>query len=125
MTQKDPIVFIKHIVESIEIIEEYCSDLSRHDFKQNRQVQDAVIRRLEIIGEAGKNIPVSFRDKYPTVPWRKMIGTRDKLTHQYFGVDLNLAFDIVTDDLPSLKEQLHAVLDSEEKAISKRSKRVA
>ncbi|MBU0469923.1 MAG: DUF86 domain-containing protein [Nanoarchaeota archaeon] len=80
---KDPLVFIKHINDAIILIEKSTLDLNKKEFNENRDIQDATIRRLEIIGEAVKNIPKSFRNKHPRVPWKKIAGTRDKLIHLY------------------------------------------
>ncbi len=98
--KKEPLVFVKHIQESMEKIGKSTKELSREDFLNSEEAQDATIRRLEIIGEAAKNIPEDFRKKHPEIPWREIIRTRDKLIHGYFGVDLNLTYDIVKNDLP-------------------------
>lgn len=82
-------VYIEDVMESISKIEEYTKTLSRDDFFSNTQVQDAVLRRLEIMGEAVKNIPDDFRDRYPKIPWRRIAGMRDVLIHAYFGVNLD------------------------------------
>jgi uncharacterized protein with HEPN domain len=103
---KDVTVFVKHILESIALIEEYACHLSEEDFIKSRQIQDAVMRRLEIIGEATKNIPDDFRNKYPDIPWREIAGMRDILIHNYFGVDLDLTWRTVKDNLPDLKRKL-------------------
>ncbi len=79
MTERDIGVYLEDILESIAKIEEYCQDLSAGEFLQRTQVQDAVVRRLEIIGEAVKNIPPVIRNKYPEIPWRDIAGTRDVL----------------------------------------------
>ena len=88
--KKDPKVFLVHILESIQLIEEYSKNVTAAKFHKNRAVQDAIIRRLEIIGEAVKNLPVSFKTKCPDVPWKQMAGMRDVLIHEYFDVDLFL-----------------------------------
>ncbi len=110
--KKDPIVFIGHILESIQLIEEYAARLTADTFKQDRPMQDAIIRRLEIIGEAVKNLPAPFRAKYPEVPWKEMAGMRDILVHEYFDVDLSLTWSVVCRELPSVKEKLQAILPS-------------
>jgi len=101
--RKNPKIFIQHIRESIEKVEEYTKKVSKAEFFRSSQIQDAVIRKLEIIGEAAKNIPPDFRKKYPDIPWRKIAGMRDVFIHQYFGVDSNLIWRIIEKDLPELK----------------------
>jgi len=80
---------------SIEKIEEYTTDVNEEEFYKNTFVQDAVLRRLEIIGEAVKNIPDDFRAKYPDIPWRQIAGMRDVLIHAYFGVNLRRVWKVI------------------------------
>jgi len=108
---KETTVFIQHILESIENIETFSKNLSREEFTKNRLKQSAIIRELEIIGEAVKNIPLSFRKQHDKIKWSKLTGTRDKLIHHYFGIDLNLTFKIITSDLPQLKEEIKRILE--------------
>ncbi|MBU4245497.1 MAG: DUF86 domain-containing protein [Nanoarchaeota archaeon] len=110
---KEPLVFVKHIQESMEKIEKSAKELSREDFLNSEETQDATIRRLEIIGEAAKNLPEEFRKKHPEIPWSEIIRTRDKLIHGYFGVDINLTYDIVKNDLPALKEKVKQILEKD------------
>jgi len=88
--KKDPAIFLEHILESIERIEEFTKGTSKENFLNSVQLQDSVIRRIEIIGEASKNIPDDFKRTHSDAPWSEMARTRDKLIHGYFGVDLNL-----------------------------------
>jgi uncharacterized protein with HEPN domain len=108
---KDSSVFIKHIIDSIEKIEYFTNNRTKEDFLEDVQLQDATIRRIEIIGEASKNIPEEFKRQYPDVPWSEMARTRDKLIHGYFGVDLELTWDIIQHDLSELKEQMNQILE--------------
>jgi uncharacterized protein with HEPN domain len=112
---KDDTVFLKHILDAIDLIEGYLKDKSYEEFEGNRMLQDAVIREIEIIGEATKNLSVEFRDKYSEIPWRQIAGMRDKLIHGYFGVDLVAVWDTATKDIPPLREKLQEILKSEEK----------
>jgi uncharacterized protein with HEPN domain len=99
-------LYLHDIWESIIAIEEYTQNVSEEKFYLNRQVQDAVIRRLEIIGEAAKNLDEDFRNKYPNMPWKKITGLRDVIAHEYFGVKLERIWEIVKTDLPELKQQM-------------------
>lgn len=110
--KKDPQVFIGHILESIELIEEYAHELTLQEFQRNRAIQDAIIRRLEIIGEAVKNLGGPFKAKHPEIPWKPMAGMRDILIHEYFDVDLSLTWSVVKRELPSIKKHLQAILES-------------
>ncbi|MBU3912674.1 MAG: DUF86 domain-containing protein [Nanoarchaeota archaeon] len=103
---KDSAVFIKHILESIENIEEFMSGVSEKEFIKNKEKQSAVIRQIEIIGEAVKNLPKEFTDKHPTLPWRDIAGMRDKVIHNYFGVDLIVILKTIQEDIPNLKKKI-------------------
>ncbi len=108
--KKDFAVFLRHIDESIERIEDFTKGLKRGDFMREVEKQDAVIRRLEVIGEATKNLPKSFRAKHAGVRWDEMARMRDKLIHHYFGVDLKITWQVVKKDLPSLKRNIKKIL---------------
>lgn len=108
--KKDPKIFIKHILESISRIESFSRGLAKEDFLKDELKQSAIIRQLEVIGEATKNIPDSFRIKYLDIEWKKIAGTRDKLSHDYFGVDLNTVWDVIKEDLPTLKKEIEKIL---------------
>nr|QNO43552.1 hypothetical protein HMEJMANM_00021 [Methanosarcinales archaeon ANME-2c ERB4]QNO43623.1 hypothetical protein LAPIAFBC_00030 [Methanosarcinales archaeon ANME-2c ERB4]QNO44704.1 hypothetical protein LCOPCFJD_00003 [Methanosarcinales archaeon ANME-2c ERB4] len=108
--KKDPEVFIGHILESIHLIEKYTDQVTKKDFLESNNIQDAVIRRLEIIGEAVKNLPPEFRAEYPDVQWRQIAGMRDVLIHGYFGVDLDLTWKVVKSDLPELERKVAGIL---------------
>lgn len=100
---KDPKIFLHHILESIEEIEKNTRNLNEIEFFRNTTIQDAIIRRLEIIGEATKSLPKSFKDKHPKIEWRKVAGLRDIIVHEYFGLSLKLIWKIVQNNIPELK----------------------
>ena len=106
MNEKNPLIFIDHILESISDINLFIKDINKERFCKNKEKINAVVRSLEIIGEAAKNLQTSFRDNYQNVPWKKIIGTRDIIIHNYFGVDLDLIWNILKNDLPILEKQI-------------------
>lgn len=108
---RDPRILIEEIMESIARIEEYTRGIERDEFFQEAWIQDAVIRRLEIIGEAVKNIPDDFRARDADIPWRQIAGMRDVLIHVYFGVNLERVWMVVVRDLPDLKSRISGILD--------------
>lgn len=110
--KKNANIFIEHILESIQLIEEYSLHLTDDTFKKNKAAQDAIIRRLEIIGEAAKNVPLSIKERYSNIPWKQMAGMRDVLIHEYFDVDLALTWTVVKRELPLVKEKLQDILTS-------------
>ena len=107
--KKDFLIFLKHILESIELIEDYVKDTTEKEFLSNPQQQDAVIRRIEIIGEAIKNIPTENKDRHPGIPWKAISGMRDILIHEYFGIDLKLTWRVVELKIPELKEKIFEI----------------
>jgi len=109
--KKDSLVFIKHIWDFIISIENYTLNKTKKDFLMNEMMQDAIFRKIEIIGEAVKNLPFNFTDKYSTVPWKDIAGMRDKLIHHYFGVDLNKVWNVVKMDIPPLKKEIKKILE--------------
>ena len=111
MTIKDPLIFIEHILENIKEIEFFTKGLSKEKLIVNKLEQYAVIRALEVIGEAVKNIPIEFRKKYPNIPWKEIAGMKDKLMHHYFGVNLDTVWKVIKDDLPELKKEILEIKD--------------
>ncbi len=111
--KKDPEVFLRHISENIKLIESFSKNLTKEKFMKNKLRQNAIIRALEIVGEAVKNLSSEFMEEHRDIPWNDIARTRDKLIHHYFGVDLNEVWSIVKDDLPKLKKQVKEILGAE------------
>ncbi|NOR85240.1 DUF86 domain-containing protein [archaeon] len=111
--KKDALIFLGHILDSIGYIESFSNGLSKSNFETNRLKQSAIIREIEIIGEAVKNLPIDFTVKYPQISWSEIAGTRDKIIHYYFGVDLNLIWDVIKKDLPILKKKIKNIEELE------------
>ncbi len=107
---KDDHVYLRHILESIGRVREFTRGVSEERFLKDALVQSAVIRQLEIIGEAVKNLSSSFRKRHKNVPWKDISGLRDKLIHGYFGVDISLVWGICEKDLPELKDSIGSFL---------------
>lgn len=106
---KDPRVYLAHILERTERIEEYIRE-GEAAFLEDPKTQDAVIRNFEVIGEAAKRVPEAYRARHPEIPWTLMAGFRDVLIHAYEGVDLRRVWSIATGDLPVVKAAIAAAL---------------
>ncbi len=109
MNNKKNLIFVEHILENIEDIDSFMKGISKGEFESNKEKLNAVVRSVEIIGEAAKNLPKSFRDQHSKTPWKKIIGTRDLLIHRYFGIDVDILWAILKDDLPKLKRQMQNI----------------
>lgn len=107
---RDELVFLEDILDCIEKIEAYVENMAEKEFEDNTEKQDAVIRRIEIIGEAVKNLSNETRGKYPDIPWREIAGMRDVVIHQYFGVTIGLVWRVATSDFPKLKGRIMAII---------------
>ena len=105
--------YLEDIVASIEKIEQYTLGYDFIQFNCDSKTFDAVIRNLEIIGEASKNIPVIIKEKYSDIPWKEMYVLRNKVSHEYFGVDNDIIWDVITNHLPKNKWQIISIIKKE------------
>ena len=112
MPKREARLYLEVIVSSISKIQDYIKDLSFQDFINDQMLLDAVVRNLEIIGEAARNIPPDISSKHIDVEWGKMVSMRNKVMHEYFGVDEEILWKTISDDLPSLKSKIEKLLES-------------
>lgn len=103
-------IFLQHILESIELIEKRMKNVTYDEFTNDIDLQDMIIRRLEIIGEAVRNLPKEFREQYLDIDWQNSAGMRNALIHGYFAVDLDVVWDTISNDLPVFKKQIKELL---------------
>ncbi len=110
MGSHDDKVYLRHIIDAISTIEEYLVNLTEQEFYKNKMAHDAIIRQLEIIGEATSNISTEFKQRHSDIPWRKMADMRNRLIHGYFGLDLGIVWDTVQEKVPTTKQQLEELI---------------
>lgn len=112
---KRPIrLLLEDILEAIEKIESYTHNLSQSHFLSNRQAIDAVVRNLEIIGEAANRLPIPFKETHAEIAWVQIVGLRHRIVHDYFDVDLELVWQIIQNDLPKLKPEIERLRSAED-----------
>ncbi len=114
--KRDINLFFADILEAIGSIKEYTHGMGYEKFIQDKRTRDAVVRNLEIIGEAAKNIPDDVKEKYPEVNWKAITGMRDKLIHEYFGVSNPIVWETITGDIPAFEAQIKDILETEKSA---------
>ncbi len=109
--KRDYSLYIKDILDCIERVEEFVGDMNFDEFLADDKTSSAVVRKLEIIGEATKNIPKSITQKYDEVPWKEMARMRDKIIHFYFGVDYEIVWSVIKERLPEIKPTILQILE--------------
>jgi len=105
-SHKSPFPFVMDILDSIEKIEKYCQSMTYEQFIEDDKTKDAVVRNLEVIGEAANNISTSIKEKVPDISWRLVTDMRNKLIHEYFGVSYPIVWETIQSDLPLFKEKI-------------------
>ena len=112
MAKRSDKLYLRDIFDSIEKIEKYIQDLNFEEFSEDLMIIDAVVRNLEIIGEATKNLSKEIKILYPEIPWKEMAGMRNKVIHEYFGVNLKIVWKTIKGRLPELKIKIEEILKS-------------
>ena len=108
---KDDLIYLKHIKEFCEDLKYYLYEIENfEEFKRSKLYQDAVIRKLEIIEEASNNISEKLKKEYPNIPWAEMKGMRNRLIHAYFGVNLNLVWEVLIKEVPKLHKEINQII---------------
>ena len=106
---RNELLFIEDILNSIKNIEDFSRGLTKEEFIKDKLRQSAIIRQIEIIGEAVKNISDKTKKKYPNIEWRKIAGSRDILSHAYLGISMERVWNIIEKDLPKLKKEIEKI----------------
>lgn len=110
MSERTVLLYFQDIKDGIERIEKYIKGVSFDQFKNDAKTIDAVVRNIETIGEAARQLPEELRVQHPTVPWKLMVGARNKVIHQYFGVDIEVVWKTASEDLSELKKQIEVLI---------------
>ena len=114
MRDRDYIDYLQDIVDSIDDIGDFIKGMSFEEFSQDKKTINAVLRSIEVMGEAAKNVPEEIREQYPKIPWKKIGGMRDKLIHEYHGVDIETVWKTLHEDIPPLKGQVKNIIKKAE-----------
>ena len=110
MSERSYKVYVNDILDSIKKIESYVKNMTYEDFIKDNLVKDAVLRNIEVLGEAAENIPDDLREEYSEVPWKRIIGLRNIVIHEYFGVDFENIWKIITENIPETKPYIEQIL---------------
>jgi uncharacterized protein with HEPN domain len=110
---KEPVPYLKHIAEECSYILSVSNGLLKDAFLNDETLKRAIVRSLEIIGEATKRVPTEFKEKHSSIQWKSMAGLRDRLIHDYFGINYEIVWDVVANKIPELKNQIQEVLSKE------------
>ncbi len=108
-----PLEYLRHMLDETKYLTDQVRHLNKAHFMQDETRKRAFIRSLEIIGEATKKVPADFKQRYPQIEWRSMAAMRDRLIHDYFGVDYDIVWDVVVEKVPELQREIEQILQSE------------
>ena len=114
MSKRRDVDFLKDIMEAIKRIKVYSDKIDYDEFLGDIKTQDAVVRNIEIIGEAVKNISPDFKERYENIEWKKIAGMRDKIIHFYFGINWEIVWDVIKNKLPQLEKEIKTSLEKQE-----------
>ncbi len=113
MRRRDYLDYLQDILESIDDIQSFIKGMSYKSFAEDKKTVNAVIRSIEVIGESARTIPDSVKEENPLIPWEKMMSMRNKLIHEYFGVDLEIIWQTVQEDIPSLRDNVAELISKD------------
>lgn len=107
---KDNSIYISHILDAIKDIKEFTKGMNKKQFLKNKMAEHAIVRNIEVIGEASKNISKDFRERHNDIPWQDIIKMRNKVTHFYFGISYETVWEVVRRDIPALEAKLKPII---------------
>ncbi len=113
MSERDYVDYLQDIVESIGDIAAFIEGILPEEFKRDKKTVNAVLRSIEVMGEAARHVPEEIREMNPQVPWKKMCGMRDKLIHEYHGVDIDTVWRTINEDIPPLRALIEEIINIE------------
>lgn len=109
-----PIEYLRHILDEADFLMKNAKDFEREEFLNDEILKRAAVRSITIIGEAAKKLPVEFREKYAQIEWKAVAGMRDKLIHDYFGIDYEIVWDAIVNKIPDLKREIERIIVDED-----------
>jgi len=110
MSKRDPFILLDDMVTALSRIERYRGDMTREQFLSDEKTVDAIVRNIEVIGEASRQLPPEFTESHESVPWHQMAGMRNRIVHDYFGIDVEIIWQVVIESLPALKQQITEIV---------------
>jgi len=109
---KEDLIYLSHVLTALSDIKEFTERMTKKDFLKNKMAEHAVVRNIEVVGEASKNLSARFKEKHKDAPWKDMIKMRNKVTHFYFGIDYNIVWKVIKRDVPVLEKKLKVIVEA-------------